>query len=432
LLLRIVIVVLVLTVFAQGQGEAQQPTPPVEFYNVTKFGGSVQAAINAASATSAGGVVRLPCGDTVVGQTVVIDKPGITLEGCGPQGSRLVATFASGDIVRFGQPALPFARCGGIRDLSIQSSVPRTAGSSIFIGGCEHGIIDNVRIEAQGGHGIRFADGGGLNSKLATVWFVRNLDIEIRGAFTGIWLDGGTTTRYFTDLFVRGNYTPGSIGMHIADSRGDYFKDIEVVQFERGVLFQPLAGQEVVWDNFVNVLADTNRSHGFQFNPAGGLIRGVSCVRCWSGTNGARLVDQNGVETYAGDLNARGILIQGGEGLTFTDSRVINNGGHGFEVLASARDIEISGGIFTGNCQAGNCQPGTTHGIVMVDTQGFRIQGVRSGAAVGMANVQGLGIFLTPNTNQFIVTGNDLRTNRLGGLSGPAKSATRIIDQNLQ
>jgi hypothetical protein len=381
----------------------------VEAYNVADHG-SPQAAIDAAEAAG-GGLVRFPCGTVVLSAPLSIEAPGVTLEGCGPGGTKLVASFAIANIISFGANP-PFSPCGGVRNLSITSSVQRVAGHAIVVNGCEQGVLENLRIDTNGGHGIRFSDGA---NSLASIFFVRSVDIEIHGAFTAIDINGAND-RYFDHVWLRGDRAPGSRGIRITQSGGDWWNDIESVLFEIGVDVVPPSGKEASWINFNNVLADTNRLHGFRFT---GQSRGISCVRCWASTNGSQT------------LFARGILVEAGTGITFTDPRVLNNGGHGIELRQSASDIAISGGIITGNCISPDCPAGLGNGIMVDGANGFRIQHVRSGSTVGQGNKQGYGIFVNRGSDNFIVTGNDTRANVFGGiLNVPGTAPNRLMNTN--
>lgn len=255
---------------------------------------------------------------------------------------------------------------------------------------------------------------------------MRALDVEIVGAFTAVRIDG-SLEQHLTNSWLRGDFTPGSRGIVITDTGGTWVRDVDVVQFEVGVSLEPAAGKLVAWSHFDNVLADSNTSHGFQFVGAGG-IPGFSCVRCWTSSNGFDPVSQ-----AITNINARGMYIGNGLGLSFAESRVINNGGHGLEVGSGARDIEISGGIFAGNCASPACPTGYAHGIVLTGTNGFRILGVRSGQTVGAPKTQGYGIFINTGCNNYVLANNDTRLNANGGIINvPGASATRILNSNLQ
>lgn len=225
-------------------------------YDVTDYS-TPQDAVNAAAAAG-GGVVQFPCGaTTTLNSTLVISSPAIVLAGCGPS-SVLSATFATGNIIQIGNTASPYLYCGDVKDLRIVSTVTRTSGYAIAIAGCQSGSTSNIEIATNGGNGIRFGDG----SSLAALYHLSQAHIFLTGAFTGLQIDG-SNDRYIQRLWIQGNDDSASRGIVITETGGDWFNDVEVVKVGIGVSVVPSAGKTVAWANFNNVLADTNRSHGF-------------------------------------------------------------------------------------------------------------------------------------------------------------------------
>lgn len=385
-------------------------------YDVVDYA-TPQDAVDAAEAAG-GGLVQFPCSaTTVLNATLVINSPAVVLAGCGPS-SIIAATFASGNIIQIGNTASPYVYCGDVKDLRIVSTVTRTSGYAIAIAGCQSGTTSNIEIATSGGNGIRFGDG----ASLAALYHLSQTHIFLTGAFTGLQIDG-SNDRYVQGLWIQGNDDNGSRGIVITETGGDWISDVEVVKVGIGVSVVPPAGKSADWANFNNVLADTNRSHGFLFGGQGALW-GISCVRCWSASNGY----------FANDPTASGIKITNGRGLSFSETRVINNAGHGFEIVAPAQDIEINGGLISENCIVAACTAGSRHGVyVSGGVSGFRIFGARSGGVFGGTSKQGYGISIASvSASNFSVSGNDLRGNTTGSiLNAAGTSASKIVKDNI-
>lgn len=370
----------------------------------------IQGAITAACAAG-GGLVFLPRGIYRVSAALTVTCAGVMLVGEGTKATTIRTTSTTADVVSFGtSPA--FSPCGGIKDMSIDSSVTRTAGTAIVVDNCEYGHVENIRLSTTGGNGISLSPGA---TTLSGLWFFHHFDIEISGAFTGIIVNG-SNDQYFSDGWIRGTSTAGSRGIQITGNAGSWWSNIDVVLFERGVDIAPGAGRDVVWLHMMNVLSDTNTARGFSFVLGTGAIRGFTCTACWSSTNGAASV------------NGRGFYIDGGDGYVFASPRVINNGGHGFEI-GTASNVSITGGLIAGNSVASS---GLAHGIITTGTTGLRVTATRIGPAAGASNTQGYGLFLNTGTTDFSLIGNDLRGNVTGGMNNvPGISSARMAASNL-
>lgn len=377
---------------------------------VTDDTAAIQAAVTAAG-NAGGGDVRLPAGTCLV-SALTMTKVGIRIVGEGPGASILKTNSASVDVLSFGNTTTAYSPCGGVANLTLASSVTRTAGAAITVDGCEQGEVTNVRIATTRGDGVHLSPAG----HLATLWFFNHVDIEISGAFTGVKIQGGND-RYFTDMWVRGDgTTTGSRGVLVTSSGGDWFTNVELVQFEYGFTTAPGAGQTVNWLHLMNVLADTNITHGFHFAASGGSVSGIVCTACWASTNGSSTV------------NGRGIYIGSGSSYQFTGLRAINNGGHGVE-LAGGSDILVSDSLVAGNSNASN---GTAHGIIATNVSGLKLIGNRIGPAATTSNNQGYGIFLNTGTDGIVVQGNDCTGNVTGGINNAVGvSSTRLVAGNL-
>jgi len=376
----------------------------------------IQAAIDAAEVT--GGVVYLPRGQYKISAALNVDasassQASVRIVGDGQDATMLLLASSTADGIVFGS-ATAYATCGGVEHLSFYSTVTRTAGSAIVVDGCSQGRITDLTIQTSGGHGLEF---GRTSSRLAVIWMVSDVTIGLAGAFDGIRLLSGND-RYFTNVFIAGNQTTGSRAIYVKNSGGDWFNNIEAVLADVGVLVAPGTGDQVSWPTFYNILADTNKTVGFKFDPSGtGVIRGVTCVACWASSNGAA------------STSGRGFLLNGGLEYLFSSPRAVNNGGHGLEIGA-VNGVSISGGFFSGNSLGSS---GTLSGISLGATSSHvRITGTRSGQTASLSNSQKYGIDITAGADNYQVVGNDLTSNLTGGLNNaPGLAATRIAAGNM-
>lgn len=120
--------------------------------------------------------------------------------------------------------------------------------------------------------------------------------------------------------------------------------------------------------------------------------------------------------------------------MSFSQTRVINNAGHGIELVAPAQDIEINGGLIADNCIVAACAAGSRHGVFLSGAlSGFRILGARVGGVFGGTSKQGYGIYIASSAaNNFNVSGNDLRTNTSGSIFNSAgTSASKVVNGNI-
>jgi len=375
---------------------------------------AIQAAI-AAACTNGRGRVLLPAGDYRVTSTLTVTCAGVWLSGSGPTTTVIHNASAAGDLLKFGNTSAPFSPCGGVRDLSLNSAITKTAGSQLVIDGCGEGAIENIKIfMAAGGNGITF---GATTSALSALWYVNNVTMTMTGAFTGLSLASGND-RYFSHIWIQGNRTSNGVGIKITGSAGDWFSDIESVSSDHGVLIAPAAGATVSWLSFYNTLTDSNLTDGYKIVPTGGSVYGITIVAPWGSSNGTTTA------------SGHGVVINGSSGsvgnVRIVSPRIINNGGDGISVT-TASDIAIEGGFMSANSQQSS---GTYSGIAVTGATGIRVSGVRSGNIAGGSNTQKYGLAVDATSTNVNLVGNDLTGNLTGALNNLATlSATvRTLD----
>lgn len=365
-----------LTYGAKGDGSTDDTTP-------------IQNAINDAQAS--GGVVYLPTGVYLVSATLTVTAAGVSIVGAGKTATIIKTNSSTLDIVAIGNTGAPF-NVGGIRDLSFNSSVTRTAGWCITISGMQDFFITNVRCQTTNGNGLRFGSGGFL----AAIGFISDCSIFTTGAFVGMEFDSGNE-RYVSSCWLQGDLTAGSIGMKFAGSAGDYFRDVSVVTYEAGIKY---TGGTNTFTTFNNVLSDQNAVSGFDFSAGSNF--GILLNGCWASSTGTA------------SISAIGFRFTAADGVILNSCRAINNGGHGVLVNSTALNIEIYGGLYTGNSQQSS---GVANGItIAASAQKVNIVGAKCGVVAGAANQQAYGINIGASTDNISVLDCDVVGNLSAGI----------------
>ena len=356
------------------------------------------------------GTLFFPTGTYLFTPPLKIDVSHIYIKGSGSGSSVLLANSATGNIIEIG--ASPAFVGSGIENIQIACTEDRISGYAITINGCEKYFIKNVLLfrynDKQTGDGIYFGDTSGIG-------FINQCDMEFKGNFNGIVISG-SNDRYFTDLWLRGdNISSGSTGVAITKSGGDWFNNVEIVQFTEGLLIAPTFPDRVSWINLQNVLTDSNRLRGVRIDGTG-EVEGINFANCWSSTNGYN------------NINARGVYIAKGKGIMFSNFRCINNGGHGIEISNTAQNIQINGGLFNGNSQA---NAGVASGII-TNCKGFLLTGVRSGVFDDTVSKQQYGLYIQADCDYYIVSNNDFRNNVTGGvMNETTPDNSKLINNNI-
>jgi hypothetical protein len=403
------IVAIFIALVATASVLSAQPTYNVKNYGAVGNGSDAtaafQAAVTAASA-GGGGEIMVPAGRYGLSAPLHITTPAITLVGEGPGASVIISSAATGDVVAFGNTSTAISPCGGMRGLSIKSSVARTSGAALTIDGCQQGEFQHLELATTGGDGIHLSPTG----HLCAILHFSDLHIIVTGAFNGILVQGGND-RYFRSAWITGNMSPGSRGINIQFSGGDWYTDIESVGFEYGVLINPGTGQGVTWGHMVNVLTDSNTSQGYRITSSGGYIWGMTFTAPWASSNGFS------------SANGRGFYINAGSAILIESPRVINNGGHGIEI-AGGTSVKIIGGVISSNSQQSH---GTFDAInVNSSAGGFQIIGTTAGFGGVGGPTQRYGLSIASGSDNFLVQGADFTGNLTGAVQvTPGASATR-------
>lgn len=371
------------------------------YFNVKDYGAvgngvvddtaSIQAAINAALAAG-GGVVLLPAGKYLVGGTLLIDDgsthKSVVLQGANPGplfngpiwagGTTIVvpSTF-SGNTIEFGNSTR-----GTVRNLSISSNSPRTAGRAIYLYYTINALIEDVDmnnqyigIEIFGGYGQRINRGA---------WNIapNGIGLWVNGSANGNGgLDSSNDT-YVNLISANG----GHVTFRIQNTEALWMSQCDSILADYGLLIDPGNDQVVTWCTFDTCAFDSSYAQNLRIQASGsGKVWGITFVSCWTAT----------LKVSAGYTNC--VTIGAGvDGVQFVGHRFFNSpGAHGLWVY-QAKNIYLDGCVASGFPNGG--------GFVFLSTVGFAIRGCHSGTYAGQV-ANKYGIYVDGASSGYVISG---------------------------
>ena len=370
-----------------------------------------QAAINAVCAAG-GGTLVFPAG-TFKTSSLSLTCSNIQIRGAGLAATTINATTTSANVFAFSGVSNQ-----GIRDLSITYKVTPTAGAAISVVGLRNFTADRLRITGAY-KGIYI--GGGV------IQYFTNLEIINTVATTGV---GIYFTGFGNDQFLKNIVLDNPAGaqplagIRVNNTNAIWMDSVDAIHAGTGLLIDPQGASDYIsWLFVSNSAFDTGTGDGISLSPANAsaLIKGVTFTGTWTATNTLMGVRISGV----------GIV----DGVRFVGHRSFNNGQSGFFVNGTAGGGTRINLSFTGCDVSGNSiTPSSTYSgfDIGAGISGFSITNSRSGQMANFANTQARGIIVNSGTsNNYIISGNDLRGNLTNSLLEGGTGTNKTIANNI-
>lgn len=399
---------------AAAAAEAAEVLAALSAFNVKEYGAlgngiaddlvSIQATI-AAAVAAGGGRIHFPKGVYYVSGTLSIDCSNIMLTGDGAAASVIVSTFASGALVSFGNGTTIRYR-NYIRDLGFNTIPARTGGAFVKFNYVLQGGLWNFWMNAPY-IGVEL-----INTTLIHVEKC-SMDNPVATYGVGVLIDGGNDHN-LCDLSIAGNYHRAAVEIYATSAT--FMENVSGIWCVNPLILQPNAAGKIIEHIFSSRCAwDTSTGHGILINAAAGTtIRRCKFVQDWTATNGG-----NGLV-----LTGSGTI----EDLEFIGLRSYNNAHCGVYIEAGT-NIRFLGGTISGNSTSSS---GTYSGMKFVGVTGFSVIGATVGQVAGMSNSQKYGVEVTGAADNFILQGNDLRTNVTANAAlSVSLSPSKIVKDNL-
>jgi hypothetical protein len=354
---------------------------------------AIKAAITAAQSYSSGSNIYFPAGNYLISSTLSISSSSVQLVGEGRGISRITSNFATGNIIEFNGVAY-----SGVKQLSITSSIARTANAAIYIANCHNVIVQNIGIESNMFNGIQIE--GGANQFLTTV-----NDFEIDTGNVGILIGSSAIA---ADTWIQNGLINAcsNSGINVQNASGLYMYGIDIINCQSGFITYPSSGQSVSAVFADTVLCDTCWTNGWGFITNGGTVHEVTLVNCWGSTCGS--VDHTSVGMYFGQGSGKI------EAIAITNPVCINNQGAGIFVQGASK-ISIVNPIVSFNSM-NNSNAASGINFYQNSTDFSVIGGMCGYNGISSLNYQRYGIYVDYSCSNYSIIGVNVTGNVSGGI----------------
>lgn len=370
---------------------------------------AIQNAINTVAAhntTSKGNEIFFPAGFYRTSSTLIINKAGVSFLGEGNATTRIISTFAAGDVLR-----IDSVSGNTIDNIGFDTTVTRTSGAYINVHNTYNTRLRNLVI-INGYTGISFTSNGSFYD-----CYVENF--LINGASRNGIAAGETGTGHsgkVQNLFISNGEISnvGDHGVFLGNISGAVLNTVDTLQCRIGHVLYPSKNQEIYAVHLTACVADNCVETGIKIISNGGKITNVTLVDCWSASNGT------------GNIVGHGIEIGGSGGrvsnIALSCCQITNNRDHGIWAY-DTQGLTLSNVISSCNSVSGRSN---SHGIyINGNTSRINIHGgIFGNGGVSTTNNQSYGIYIGGGSgNYHNVIGVDALGNVSGGIYNGAGGA---------
>lgn len=377
---------------------------------------SASAGIKEAQVYSTSQRIYVPAGGHYIYESIIIDNSGVVITGSGKNCSTLLWRGPNGrNCVEFRHATHGYSNV--LANVTIQGLSSYTSGWGVVLYNQDYDTLNHVQIfEMPSGFDI---------SGVVHTDILECVVNEIKNS-GGIGLRIKNTTEFVVnDLMIYHFFAASAGGLTSGTSIGILLESCGYISFQYCSTLLLATGLKVTGGenaDFIFCYFDTC-ANCVLIEPAG-TCRKLTFYRCWAAT--AMTTHSYHVNPIAPDGEAWGIH--------FIDCWAVNSYACGF-LIAGGEDIQLSGCLVTANSRgASNGSPGIS---VSGDVPGLRIQNCKVGPQDGFPNeLQSYAVFIagqvtTPELENLIITGNDLRGGITGQLYVDCDGDNRLIKDNL-
>jgi len=375
--------------------------------NSTDDSDAIQAALSFVSARN-GGQLFIPNGNYFISKKLTYKGNNLNLTGESRGVSKIITSYNSGNVIELGDGAKTYVN-NQISNLTISSISARTAGVSLYCQNQFKFLVHNISFDRP--HTA-------MHFKQCTLGTIKDFEAQTPTATSGMGIIvSGGNDQYFRDGIIAG--TPldkYGVGFLIRNTGATWVDNVGCLLGTNGMALQPVSGNSIEWLFVTNCAWDSGLGRGLVVEPLGGTVKGCSFTLCWTSS-----FDLEGiyVNCSAGSV----------DGLRFSQHRSFNNGRAGVSVLKGT-NFRFHDGEITGNSRESF---GIYHGVEFAPgVSGMSIQGCRIGSGNGFPATQGYNLLINNgDSNNYILTGNDLRGFLIAAFSDGGSGPNKIAANNI-
>ncbi|WP_225786074.1 hypothetical protein [Pseudomonas sp. Marseille-P9655] len=320
--------------------------------------------------------------------------------------SAIEGTFAAGDVLQVTVTTGPFNGGLTMNGVEVLSSVTKTSGYLINLIGSYNNILDQI-ILTNGYNGIGITGAPSQTTRVTNLVSANhsNYHIDVQNVSADVVFDS-------CYLHGQASNNQSTAGANIRQAGDVTLRAVNTAWCGTDVLITPSSGQRVQALHLEGCFLDSATGYGVYAQPTGtGKIDLLKLSDVWCCTH-----------------NQGGVLLGGSTGAInkaeLIGCTVSNNLLNGLFINTGATNVTVIGGSYSANANNGIAVAG--------GVSNFKIIGATCGPAGEFGANGQWGILIADGAGQdFIVTGNQLKDNPLGGLYDGATGPYRQTGSNL-
>ena len=380
----------------------------------------LQTAVNYAANLATIGTLYFPSGQYVITSPITVPlNKSVFFRGEGSNNTiiRQTNSTANGLVLNRNN----YRTGGGISGMAIEAGNGLQSNDWFGPGSSGVGVLADGMADTWGLRDVSI-NGFAIGLSLLGCWNTRHYNLRIMYyANTALLIDKSTTTGVAGGNFFDGvkisnfGYTgtvAGTIGIRIRASGGEFFQTIDVTGSGKGWIFDPRIGDQVVYIEGWNVIADSSSDDVWTFDGTLGGVRACYFNSFWAGYN-----------------EGHGVVVKGpNTSNIFFEGRARENKKHG--ILIQGPGVYWQGGSINNNSRGNSNIYNGMHVDANISNWGVRNTLLGNDASSANSDQRNGLEIVNGTTDDYVIMGNKFTGNLNGAFVNGASGTNKIIESN--